>query len=98
MNMQQVREIVETAFKTRFGDIEIVSVNIKPGFDHYDDPMLDVKIIYDGTVEQLIGPDILEVRTEIVSKVWWDVEDSPGWPYVHFIAKSDVEGRDPATV
>ena len=79
MNMQQVREIVETAFKARFGDIEIVSVNVKPGFDHYDDPLVNVKIIYDGTVEQLIGPDLLRVRSEIVKKVWWDAEDSPGW-------------------
>ena len=98
MNMQQVREIVETAFKARFGDIEIVSVNVKPGFDHYDDPLVNVKIIYNGTVEQLIGPDLLRVRSEIVKKVWWDAEDSPGWPQVHFIAKSDIEGRDPATV
>ena len=98
MNMQQVREIVETAFKASFGDIEIVSVNVKPGFDHYDDPLVNVKIIYDGTVEQLIGPDLLRVRSEIVKKVWWDAEDSPGWPQVHFIAKSDVEGRDPTTV
>ena len=98
MNEQQVREIAETAFRSRFGDIDIVSVNVKPGFDHHDDPMLDVKIIYDGTVEQLIGPDMLKVRTEIVSKVWWDVEDSPGWPYIHFIAKSDIGQRDPATV
>ena len=59
---------------------------------------MNVKIIYDGTVEQLIGPDLLRVRSEIVKKVWWDEEDSPGWPQVHFIAKSDVEGCDPATV
>ena len=23
---------------------------------------------------------------------------SPGWPFVHFIAKSDIDQRDPATV
>ena len=60
--------------------------------------MVDVKIICDGTVEQLIGPDILRVRSEIVEKVWRDAEDSPGWPYVHFIAKSDIGRRDPAMV
>ena len=98
MNEQQVREIAEAAFKARFGDIEVVSVNVKPGFDHCDDPMVDVKIIYDGVVEQLIGPDILRVRSEIVEKVWWDAEDSPGWPYVHFIAKSDIGRHDPAMV
>ena len=40
MNERQVREIAETAFRARFGDIEVVSVNVKPGFDHYDDPLV----------------------------------------------------------
>ena len=31
MNHQQVREIAEAAFKARFGDIGIVSINVKPG-------------------------------------------------------------------
>ena len=54
--------------------------------------------IYDGKDKQVNGGGLLDVRTEIVSKVWRDVEDSPGWPYVHFIAKSDIGRRDPATV
>ena len=98
MNEQQVRDIVETAFKTRFGDVEIVRINVKPGFDHYDDPIVNVKIIYDGTVEQLDNDDLLDVLTEIASKVWLDAPDPPGWPLVHFIAKSDIGRRDPATV
>ena len=98
MNNQQVREIAEAAFKARFGDIEVVSVNVKPGFDHCDDPVVDVKIIYDGTVEQLGGEGILRVQSDIFSKVWWDAQDSPGYPCVHFIAKSDIGRRDPATV
>ena len=102
MNDHQVRQIAEAAFKARFGDIDIVSINVKPGFDHYDDPMLDVKIIYDGEVEQLIAPDkvadTMDVRSEIVEKVWEDAQDSPGYPFVHFIAKSDIGRRDPVTV
>ena len=47
---------------------------------------------------QLIGPDLLRVRSEIVDKVWREAEDSPVWPQVHFIAKSDIGRRDPATV
>ena len=48
LNNHQVRQIAEAAFKARFGDIDIVRINAKPGFDHDDDPMPDVKIIYDG--------------------------------------------------
>ena len=30
--------------------------------------------------------------------VWDEAEDSPGWPQVHFIAKSNLEeNEDPAT-
>ena len=32
MNDQQVRDIAEAAFKARFRDIGIVSINVKPGF------------------------------------------------------------------
>ena len=73
----------------------------KPGFDH-DDPMLGVKIIYDGKVEQLIAPDkapdMMEVCSEIIDKVWRESEGAPVWPQVHFIAKSDIGRRDPVTV
>ena len=43
--------------------------------------------IYDKD-EQLNGGGLLKVRTEFFSKVWRDVEDSPGWPYVHFMVPS----------
>ena len=97
MNHQQVREIAEAAFKAHFGHIHIVSINVKPGLDHYDDPLVDVNIIYDAKVEELLRGDTMEVRSEIIDKVW-EAEDSPGWPQVHFIAKSDIGRRDPATV
>ena len=90
MNEQQVREIAKTAFKARFDDIKVVSVNAKPGFDHYDDPLVNVEIIYDGTVEQLGGEGILRVLSEIIEKVWGEAVDNPVWPQVHFIAKSDT--------
>ena len=96
MNIEQVREIAEAAFKARFHDIDIVSINVKPDIDHDDDPLVDVRIIYDGTVEQLGGEGILRVQSEIIDKVWSETEDSPGWPQVHFIAKSDIDQRDAA--
>ena len=52
MHEQQGEEIAETAFKARFGEVDVVCVNVKHGFDHCDDPALDVNIIYDGKYEQ----------------------------------------------
>ena len=98
MNEQQIREIAEMAFKRHFGGVKLLGVNVEPGFDHCDDPKVDVKIIYDGKYEQLNGAGLLRVQSDITSKLWWDAEDSPGFPMVHFIAKSDLGRRDPATV
>ena len=98
MNEQQVGEIAEAAFRARFGDVEVVRVNVRSGFDHEDDPVVDVNIIYDGKYEQLKGDGLFDVRREIIDKVWREAEDSPGYPMVHFIAKSEIGQRDPATV
>ena len=98
MNEQQVGVIAEAAFRARFGDVKIVRVNVRSGFDHEGDPVVDVNIIYDCKYERLKGGGLFDVRKEIIDKVWREVEDSPGYPMVHFIAKSDIGRRDPATV
>ena len=100
MNEQQVREIAEAAFKARFSDIDIVTISVEPDFLD-DEPLLDVRIVYDAEVERLIGPDgrsnVLDVLSEIVEKVWEEPEDSPVWPQVHFITKSDFDRRQQQT-
>ena len=99
MNEQQVGEIAEAAFKSHFGDVKLLRVNVRRGFDYDpDDPMVDVAIIYDGKYEQLNGVGLVDVQTEIVSKVWREAEDSPGFPLVHFLPRSSLGRRDPATV
>ena len=98
MDDQQIREIAETAFRGRFGDIEVFRVNVRRGFDHEADPVVDVNIIYDGKYEQLNGAGLLDVGMEINNKIWRDAEDSPGWPLVHYIPKSEIGRRDPAKV
>ena len=56
MNEQQVGEVAKAAFHSSFGDVEVVRVNVRRGFDYDEDgPTVDVNIIYDGKVEQLDG-------------------------------------------
>ena len=102
MTEQQVREIAEAAFKARFKDIDIVTIEVKPGPDDLFDeplPLLNVWIVYDAEVERVVGPEggngrsIVKVLSEIVEKVWEEPEDSPGWPYPHFISKFDHDRR-----
>ena len=77
MNEQKMREIVEAAFKARFGDIELVSTKVKPGVDCDGDPVVDIKIIYDGKVEQLDGEGLLRVKHEVHTKFDADFEKPP---------------------
>ena len=97
MDDQQVREIAEAAFRAHF-DIDVCRINIRRGFDHEADPVVDLTLIYDGKFEQLNGTGLLDVCLDINHKVWRDAEDSPGWPHVHFMPKSEIGRRDPATV
>ena len=99
MNDQQIREIAKAAFQDHFGDIDVVSVNIRRGVDFEEDPIpvVDVNVIYDGKYEQLSGAGLLDVDMEISNKVWRDA-DSPCWPLVRYIPKSEIGRRDPATV
>ena len=102
MKEQQVREIAEAVFKARFRDIDIVTISVEPDFSLDDEPLLDVRIVYDAEVERLISPDgrsnVLDVRTEIIEKVWEaPEEDSPVWPQIHFISKSDFDRRQQQT-
>ena len=97
MSEQQVRQIVEAAFKARFSDIDIVTIDVKPGFDLDDEPLVDVRIVYDAELEQLLRGDPMEVRSEIVDKLWDERADSPVWPLVHFITKSDFDRRKQQT-
>ena len=99
MNEQQVREIAETAFKRQFSDIEIVRINVRPGFGFEDDsPVVDVNIIYDDESGRVTGRGYNCVRSELVDKAWREGKDDLGWPCLNLIPKSEVGQRDPATV
>ena len=98
MNEQEMREIVEAAFKARFGDIKLVCINVKPWVDYEGDHVVDIKIIYDGKVEQLDGEGLVRMNHEVNTKFDGDFEKPPGWPLLHFIAKSDIGKRDPASI
>lgn len=99
MNEQRIREIAEAAFKRYFGEVGIFRVNVRPRLGFEDDsPVVDVTIIYDGEYEQLNGEGLLRVQSAVVDKAWREAEDAMGFPLVHFIPKSSIGRRDPATV
>ena len=100
MNEQEMREIVEAAFKARFGDVELVciSINVKPSIDYEGDHVVNIKIIYDSKVEQLDGEGLLRMDHEVHTKFDADSESYPGWPLLHYIAKSDIGNREPASI
>ena len=97
MDEQQMREIAEAAFKREFGNIELVRINIRQRLDFADEPVVDVSIVYDDETGLLTGRGCNNVHLEINDKTWLAGKDELGYPLVHLIAKSGLEGRDPAT-
>ena len=94
MTTHQIREIVEAEFKDRFAGIDIVAINVHPGIGHAGDPIVIVKIVYDGKVEQLVG-GTLEMREVVREKLQSNPTEDPGFPILSFIAKSDLGKRNP---
>ena len=98
MDEHELRDIAEAAFKRHFGSVEIVRINVKPGFGCDDEPVVDINIIYEGPFEQLNGEGLLRVMSDVHSGMDAREGHDFGWPLLHFISKSDIGRRDPATV
>ena len=98
MDEHELRDIAESAFKRHFGNVEIVRINVKPGFGCDDEPVVDINIIYEGPFEQLNGEGLLRVMSDVHSGMDARKGHDFGWPLLHFISKSDIGRRDPATV
>ena len=48
MTTERIRELVEVGCKDRFGSIEIIALDVHPGFGHAGDPIVTVRIVHDG--------------------------------------------------
>ena len=99
MKDAEIGKIAESAFRDRFGGIDVVAVDVKPDPDPLDgDPTVWVNIVYDGDVEQLTGDGMTDVQMEVMSRLQSGPAEDLRFPVVEFIARSDIGRRDPATV
>ncbi len=93
MNEETIRGIVETAFKRCFGHVELVRIDVHPGFDHEDDPVVNLWIVYDdecGKVGSLGGDGFLNMLSEVHSEFHADPTRYPGFPLLHVVARSEL--------
>ena len=98
MNEETIRGIAETAFKHYFGHVGLVRIDVRPGFDHEDDPVVDLWIVYDdkrGKVGSLGGDGFLNMLSEVHSKFHADPTQYPGFPLLHVVARSELGSRSP---
>ena len=100
----ELKRIAERAFNARFSRIEIVQIDVKPGYDHDGDPVVDVNFVCDGDYNQLTGKALNKLHSEIVSKAWRNPEHGLGlgFPLFHYskkkTAKSATQPRRRAAV
>jgi hypothetical protein len=96
-NEATVRRIVNDALNDAdFDEIEIVAVNVRPGKDHDGDPVVIVKVVYDGRAEDLDPKKTLGVLTTIAPKIA-DVREG-GFPVLSFVSKSDIGKLRPESI
>ena len=87
MDKEEIRKIAEEAFKEHVNEPKIIHIDVEPRIDHDEERVVDVNIYYDGEYMKLRDA-LLHVHSDIVSKVWRDVEEDLGFPLIHFYSKS----------
>ena len=94
----KLRRVAERAFKARFSSIKIVRIDVKPGYDHDGDPVVDVNFVCDGDYRQFTGKALSKLHSEIVSKTWRNPEHGLGlgFPLLHYFDKDDFKEPDAA--
>lgn len=97
MTEQHLREIAKVAFRRYFLDVDIIKIDVKPGFLHFDEdrPAIDVTISFDGSkYDKSYTAGLMKVNSEILDKAWLKKEQDFGYPYVFF--KPVVDDSDSA--
>lgn len=98
MTEQHLREIAKVAFRRYFLDVDIIKIDVKPGFQHFDEnlPAVDVTISFDGSkYEKSYTEGLAKVNSEILDKAWRQKEQEFGYPYVHFKPVVDSDSENP---
>lgn len=63
MKEAEIGKIAESAFRSRFGGVDVVAVVVKPDPDPLDgDPAVWADIVHDGDVERLTGDGMAGVQ------------------------------------
>lgn len=98
MTEQHLREIAIVAFRRYFLDVDIIKVDVKPGFHHFDEDrrVVDVTISFDGSkYEKSYSEGLAKVNSEILDKAWRKKKQEFGYPYVSFQPVVDSDSANP---
>jgi hypothetical protein len=85
---KNIRDIIRTLLESRFDDVEIVSVNVRPDLDTDGDPVLFITIVFDGKKKQLDPRKTSGLVRRLLPKMKEAGEE--GFPVFSFIAKSEL--------
>ncbi|MCA8906401.1 MAG: hypothetical protein KDA49_18185 [Rhodospirillaceae bacterium] len=86
---EQVKAIFRSVLEERFDDVEIVSVDIEPGFDHDGDPILNVRVIFDGKRKVVDGHKVASFWRHLRSRLDQEGRTDVPFPVISYIAKSE---------
>ena len=96
---ERIEEIVRSVLKSRFDDLEILSINVTPDFDEDGDKIIVVKVVFDGerkTLNALETSGLVRRILPLMEKIG-EIGET-GFPILSFIAKSELGKTKPESV
>lgn len=87
---EKIKQIFRSVLEERFDDVDIVSVDIEPGFDHDGDPVLNVRVIFDGKRKVVDGHKVVTFRRHLRERLAQEGQGEVPFPIMTYIAKSDL--------
>lgn len=90
----ELHDVIMSVLKERFDDVVIESISVDPDFDKDGDPILVVKVIFDGTKKQLDARKTSTVIRHLRPKLA-EINET-AFPIISYISKSEYGNSSPA--
>lgn len=87
---QELREIILAVLKEIFGDARIEGVNVAFAYDEDGDEILRVKVIFDGTEEQLDGRKASSVVRHMRPRL--AAIGQQAFPIISYVSSDEMDG------
>ena len=81
----KIERIIRNAIEQEFGDVEILSIKVRPDLDEDGEKVLFVEVVFDGNRKQLDARKTSGLARQVLPQI-----GDEGFPIFSFIASSEL--------